>query len=257
VFSGPLDEPVTLPPLADLTMAKSVSNPTPNVGDTITFTVTLADNGPDLATGLIVSDPLPGGLTFVSAAPSQGSYNPATGLWSVVAVAVGAPLTLQVTATVVSPNPVTNTAAINHSDQFDPVPGNNTASATATPQQADIAVPKSVDYASPIFGWPVTHTITVSNRGQDAATDVIVADPLAGGLTLVSVAPTQGSYDGTSGLWSVGTLANGASDVLRITAHIAAGGTIVNTATARADQFDPTLSNNRASASVTVLLAGG
>jgi hypothetical protein len=54
----------------------------------------------------------------------------------------------------------------------------------------------------------------VSNRGQDTATDVVVADPLAGGLTLVSAAATQGSYDRTSGLWSVDTLANGASDVL-------------------------------------------
>ena len=37
VASGPLDEPVTIPPQADLALTKTVSNPTPNVGDTITL----------------------------------------------------------------------------------------------------------------------------------------------------------------------------------------------------------------------------
>ena len=54
-----------------------MSNPTPNVGDTITFTVTLTNNGPNAATSVQVTDLLPAGLTFVSATPSQGTYDPA------------------------------------------------------------------------------------------------------------------------------------------------------------------------------------
>ena len=60
-------------------MTKTVSNPTPNVGDPITFTVTLTNQGPDAATGVQVTDLLPAGLSFVSANPSQGSYNSGTG----------------------------------------------------------------------------------------------------------------------------------------------------------------------------------
>ena len=85
---------------------------------------------------MTVSDPLPAGLQFVSATPSQGTYDPATGLWSVGAVSTHAAPTLTITAKVISPTAETNSAAITHSDQFDPDPANNRAGATVTPQPA-------------------------------------------------------------------------------------------------------------------------
>src|SRR5262249_25162870 len=110
------------PQQADLQVSKVVSNPTPNVGDTITYTITLFDNRPEPAPNVTVPDALPAGVAFVSAAPSRGSYDPATGVWTVGTVAVGSPQTLVLTATVVSPNPAANTATVTHTDQFDPNP---------------------------------------------------------------------------------------------------------------------------------------
>ncbi len=110
-----------------------MSNATPNVGDKITFTVTLSDNGPDPATSVQVTDLLPAGVTFVSATPSQGSYNAASGVWTVGTVNPGVPQTLGITGTVVSSTPQTNTATISHADQFDPNTANNTASDTIVP----------------------------------------------------------------------------------------------------------------------------
>src|SRR5262249_28741752 len=156
-------------PHADLALAKSVSDATPNVGDTITFTITLTNIGPDDATGVQVTDLLPPGLTFVSASPG-GAYNSNTGLWTVGAVAGGGVATLQIQATVTSPDAQTNTATITHSDQFDPDTGNNTASKTTTPQQADLAVGKSVSNPTPNVGDTITYTITVTNNGPDIAT---------------------------------------------------------------------------------------
>jgi uncharacterized repeat protein (TIGR01451 family) len=51
---------------ADLAILKSVSDSKPNNGDTITYTVKVANTGPDTATGVFVTDVLPGGLTFDS-----------------------------------------------------------------------------------------------------------------------------------------------------------------------------------------------
>ncbi len=121
---------VTVPQQADLALTKTTSDPTPNVGDTVTFTVTLSDNGPDAATNAEVTDLLPAGLSFVSDTPSQGTYDSTTGLWTVGTVVVGSPQTLMIVATVTSANPQTNTATITHADQFDPNTGNNTATAS-------------------------------------------------------------------------------------------------------------------------------
>jgi uncharacterized repeat protein (TIGR01451 family) len=241
----------TLTPQADLAITKVVSDPRPKVGDTVTFTVTLANNGPSLATDVQVSDPLPPGLTFVSATPSQGAYSGGTGLWTVGTVASGAQAVLQLQAHVVSPNAETNTATITHSDQPDPNPNNNSGSASVTPQQADLAVTKTVSNARPNVGDLITFTVTLTNHGPDAAGGVGVSDPLPVGLAFVSATMSQGWYDSSSGLWTVGSVANGASVVLTLSARVTDPGARSNTAAvASSDQFDPNPSNNQATAGV-------
>jgi uncharacterized repeat protein (TIGR01451 family) len=124
---------LTTPLAADLAVSETVSNPAPNVGDQVTFTVTLSDNGPNTATGVQVTDLLPAGVSLVATNTSQGSYDSATGAWFVGTVSPGLPQTLSLTGTVVSPTAQTNTAAISHADQFDPDTANNTASVTIVP----------------------------------------------------------------------------------------------------------------------------
>ncbi len=240
------------PQQADLALAKTVSNPTPNVGDSVTFTVTLTNNGPNTATGVQVSDLLPAGLSFTSATPSQGTYDPATGLWTVGTVVVGTPQTLVIEATVDSPSPQTNTATISASDQFDPNPGNNTASATVTPEQADLAVTKTVSNPTPNVGDSVTFTVTLTNNGPNTATGVQVSDLLPAGLSFTSATPSQGTYDPATGLWTVGTVVVGTPQTLVIEATVDSPSPQTNTATISAsDQFDPNPGNNTASATVT------
>src|SRR5262249_44965487 len=140
------------PQEADLALSKTVNQPRPNVGDTITYTLTLLDTGPSTATNVQVTDLLPAGLTFVSSAPSQASYNATTGVWTVGTVTIATPQTLTIMARVVSANLQTNVANVTHSDQFDPDPNNNTASATVTPQQADLALTKTVSDPTPNVG---------------------------------------------------------------------------------------------------------
>jgi uncharacterized repeat protein (TIGR01451 family) len=240
------------PQQADLALAKAVSNATPNVGDTITYTITLTNAGPDPATNVTVNDVLPAGLTFISATPSQGAYNSATGLWTVGTVTTATAQTLTFTARVVSPDAQTNTATISHSDQYDPNPGNNQANVTTTPQQADLAVAKSVSDATPNVGDTITYTVTVSNAGPDAATNVQVTDLLPAGLTFVSATPSQGTYSNTSGLWAVGTVADGGAAALHIQATVTSPGAETNTATiSHSDQFDPDTGNNTGTVTTT------
>src|SRR5262249_12167320 len=139
-------------------VGKQVSDPTPNVGDTITYTVIVTNDGPDTATGVALQDVLPTGVTYKSSAATAGSYNPATRTWTVGSVAVGTTETLIITAQVSSANPAANTASISAADQFDPNAGNNSATASTNPQEADLALAKTVDEATPNVGDTVTFT---------------------------------------------------------------------------------------------------
>lgn len=242
---------VTVTPLiADLGVTTIVSNAMPSVGGSVTFTTTLTNNGPSSATAVTGTDVLPAGLTFVSAAPSQGTYNPASGLWTVGTMLNGASVTLAIQATVAAPSPRTNTFTITHSDQFDPVTANNSASITVTPT-ADLAVTKTVNNASPLVGATVSFTITLRNNGPSTATNVAGTDLLPAGLSFVSASPSQGSYASVTGAWAVGTMASGATATLVVHAGVTAAGPKTNTVTVAASETDPALGNNTASATVT------
>lgn len=84
----------------DLELSKTVDNETPNIGDQITFTLTV-DNVSDVnATGVQVEDLLPAGYSFVSAL-GNGTYDDSTGLWDVGSIDSGTSATLDITVTVV------------------------------------------------------------------------------------------------------------------------------------------------------------
>ncbi|HUP00815.1 MAG TPA: invasin domain 3-containing protein, partial [Gemmatimonadota bacterium] len=86
---------------ADLSISVEVSDDEPSEGETVVYTVTVRNDGPDDAAGVAVSDNLPPDrLTFVSAEASQGTYSSASGVWNVGALARGASATLEITVTV-------------------------------------------------------------------------------------------------------------------------------------------------------------
>jgi len=234
---------------ADLAVVKTVSDTIPNVGDTVTFTVTLTNNGPDAATNVTVGDPLPAGLQLVSATPSEGTYNGTTGTWTVGTVTTAVPQTLLISATVISPAAQTNVATVTHSDELDPNPSNNTGSATETPQLADLALVKTVSDPTPDVGDTIAFTVTLSNDGPDTATNGTVTDVLPSGLNFVSATPSQGNYNIGNGLWTVGTVTTTTAQTLTITATVISPYAQTNVATiSHSDQFDPDKSNNSASA---------
>nr|CAA6799800.1 MAG: Unknown protein [uncultured Thiotrichaceae bacterium]CAA6799806.1 MAG: Unknown protein [uncultured Thiotrichaceae bacterium] len=84
----------------DLDLTKVVSPDEAAQGDTVTYTLTLRNDGPDDAADVEVTDQLPGGITYVSDNASQGNYNSGTGIWVVGALANGATATLTIEVTV-------------------------------------------------------------------------------------------------------------------------------------------------------------
>ncbi len=108
----------TVQPVVDIAINKTVDTATPVEGETIVYTVTANNLGPNNATGVQVTDALPAGVTYVSS--NQPSYVPP--LWTIGNLNSSQTLTLNITTTVnvmTAGNTYTNTAtvtAVNESD---------------------------------------------------------------------------------------------------------------------------------------------
>ncbi|MDQ6531411.1 gliding motility-associated C-terminal domain-containing protein [Flavobacterium sp. LHD-85] len=241
---------VPVPTSADLSLTKTVNNPTPLVGSQVTFSVQITNSGPQEANGVTVTDLLPSGYTYVSYSATTGSYDSTTGLWDVGNMPITDSYTLQITAIVNASGNYTNSAEITASSQPDPdsTPNNGVtteddyAEATTIPvtASADLSLTKTVNNTTPLVGSQVTFSLQVNNAGPQAADGVAVTDLLPSGYTYASYSATAGSYDSATGIWTVGNIAIGATHTLQITAVVNATGNYTNTTEITAsNQPDP------------------
>ena len=245
-------------PSADLAINKNTNTTSVAPGATFSYTIAVTNNGPDAAANVVMTDILPAQLQFVSITTPAGfnCVTPAVnanGTVTCTAATLANGATANFTLTVrVSPSAtsgsVTNSATV-VSTTADSTPANGTdpapAVAIAAPT-ADLAVTKTTASSTLTTGNSVTYTITVTNNGPSAATNVIVTDDLPAGLTFVSATPSQGTCNASDPIsCNVGTLNNGASATISVVANVTAtSGTIANTASADGTETDPVGGNN-------------
>ena len=249
----------------DILVTKTVNDTTPDVGDTVTFTVKAKNVGTAdaRATGLVVTDLLPAGLTYTGhTAPAGTTYTSGTGEWNIGTLLDNVERTLTITATVdpgTSGFTLVNTASVTAIDQ--PVQGvaADTASATLIVNAPDIQVLKTVSNSPWNENQNLTYTITVKNIGNAPASGVKISDLLPGVMTYVSDTPDVGTYDEVTGVWDIGTLSVNQEEKLLIVAYPNTGtsGTdITNTASLLdLNENDSNLANNSASAAILVATA--
>ena len=243
----------------DLQVTIAVDNATPNEKDTITYSISLTNNGPVNATGVTVYDALPNGVTYVSSTASQGSYDPGTGDWTVGDIDNGAQSTLTIKATVNTGTgalAIDNSTQIIYADQPDSNLNNNSVKASLTVNGAELDLTNSVDTVTPSEGGTVTYYVTVTNNGPLKATGIVITDILPAGVTYTSSTADQGTYDTSTGIWTVGDITNAASSTLTIKVTVNTGTSkqkiTSHAAITHADQPDGTPENNTGATTITV-----
>ena len=246
-----LDEAVTVEDDADLVTVKTLASGdnTPAEGDTVSFAIEVTNGGTAQATNVSLIDSLPAGITFVSSSVTQGSYNSATGLFTIGTLNAGSTATLTLTGTVdvgQGGNTITNITTAAAGDQPDPsTAGDDLDEAVNVEADADLVTVKTLASGdnTPVEGDTVSFAIEVTNNGTAQATNVSLTDSLPAGITFVSSSVTQGSYNSATGLFTIGTLNAGSSAILTLTGTVdvgQGGNTITNITTAAAgDQPDP------------------
>jgi uncharacterized repeat protein (TIGR01451 family) len=234
---------------ADVALTKSDSPDPVVVGQTLTYSLTATNNGPDNATGVAITDTLPDSVTFVSATPSQGSCTgEATVTCSLGSIANGANATVEIKVTPNTAKTITNSATAT-SNEADPNTENNTSTEDTVVQEApsgaDVSVTQT-DSSDPVADTDtLTYTLTIANAGPGAATNVTLTDTLPGSVTLISVTPVQGTCTGTTVITcELGTIASGDSTTVQIRVNPDKRETITNVASVTADQQDPDTANN-------------
>ena len=138
--------------IADLVTVKTLvsGDATPEEGDTVTFEITVTNDGAAQATNVSLTDLLPGGLTAtaLNGSITQGSYDAATGLFSIGTLNIGetAVLTLEGTVDVgEGGNTITNITTAATGDQIDPsTVGDDLDEAVVVDNIADLVTVKAL-----------------------------------------------------------------------------------------------------------------
>lgn len=233
---------------ADLAVSLSVNPSTIFDGDTFTYTVTVVNNGPSSATGVLLTNTLPVGVVLISPTSSQGTV---TVLGNQVVCSLGTLTNASSAVTTLKVQAVAEGALMETSqvtaDQTDPVAGNNTASVTVVVgPTADLGV-SVVENPNPVvLNSNLTYFVTVTNRGPSVATGVLLTFALDPSLTFVSASLSQGTGSLNGNTWTavIGTMASGGA--VQVTLRAAAGipGSVVSVASVVGKQPDRNQSNN-------------
>ncbi len=214
-----------------LTITKSADSLSLSPGDTVTYTITYANDSSIDASNAVITDILPAGLT-IGSVNDGGSYNAGnrTITWNVGNLVAGSgPYTVSFTATVDDPYPagasvpLVNTGTID-SDQTDPA-DSSIAIFVDTPRPG-LSLVKSadkplVDPQAAAPGNQVTFAIGYANDGTAEATNVVISDNIPSGFTYQSASPAPASAPLVGGTgtvtWTIGTVTAGATGSVSLT----------------------------------------
>ena len=271
-----------------LDIVKSIDDATPHLGQVVTYTITITHAAASNAGAfdLVLGDALPAGMSLIASSVSvtgAGIVSDTSadgGDMNLVLdqLAPGGTATITYRATVTSDvgliggtfgggdDSFTNTVNLT----YDTRPGTNanertdvtSASVIATVVGADLSVTKDDGAVSVSPGGRLTYTITVTNNGTDAATNVVVTDALRAGLARFNNAlSTPGATRTSAGVaYTIPSIAAGQSVVLTIVADLNATAgpgieAFTNVVTVVHAEADPTPADNTATDSDALIAA--
>ncbi len=265
-LSGEDDQDTAAVLTADLSLEKTASSSEAVADDTITFVLTVTNEGDETATGVGVQDTLPTGFGTITNISDQGILAESDRVvWNGLTVLPGESIELSFDAVVQAytggENEYLNRAEIIASDLLDPdsTPNNSKEGLDEDDQASfevrfpstDLSLVKSVNNANPGIGEEVVFSINVSNNGDTDASTIGIEELLPSGYRFVNAQTTEGSYDAVSNFWSIPLLNAGNSAALELTVEVLKTGTYLNQVQlAYLDQIDLNDTNNNAEANL-------
>jgi uncharacterized repeat protein (TIGR01451 family) len=218
---------------ADLSISKTTGTPTVNVGDAVTYQLTVTNAGPDDVTGAEIEDTVPSaitGVTWTCTASTNANCGTASGSGNTITLTAdlqaGETVTIAIsgtanatgthtnTGTVAAPTGVIDPDTTTNSDSVD-----ITVNAVVSTPEADLTISKTTGTPTVTVGNNVTYQLTVTNTGPDDVAGAEIEDTVPSaitGVTWICTASTNANC---------GT-ASGSSNTIALTADLQAGETV-------------------------------
>ena len=232
---------ITVP---EIITVKEVNSSDIHIGDEITYTITVSNPGKINATNVVIRDILPEGLKFINAS-NGGVYDPVTGIitW-ILNITANSTVDLTADVCVNKSGNITNTVNV----------GNKTSNCTIESGDiVDLEIHIVADKSEIYVGDNVVYTVTVINNGPSDAINTIANILIPNTLSILSYNATKGTFDITSGNWSIGNLTNGEKVVLTFVAKALNEGNSTVYVNVTSETFEVTMENNYDNVTVKVL----
>lgn len=246
------NESVNAVKIADLSVIKLINNSNPNYNDLIKWTIIVSNNGPNMATGVIVNDLLPKSVEYISSYLSKGFYNPVNGIWDVGNLNAGEKLQLNIVSKIVKTGDITNVVNVKGNEKDSNLTNNHFEKSVHVKPAADLSIEKSVSKQEVNINDLIEYVIEITNNGPDSAENIKVSELLNPNLKVISFESTKGNFNNTNNVLTIDSLAYGEKVRLTINAAANACGKFENKVAVSSDTFDYDKSNNQDGTSVFV-----
>jgi large repetitive protein len=231
---------------ADLQITKQDMIDPVRAGELLTYIITINNAGPSNASGVMVSDSLPVGVTLQSATSSQGSCILSQCNLGGIAAIGRATITMTVSVDPSATGVIANTATLS-ANETDPNMANNSAQVTtAIVRAADLSIQKT-GTPEPVFaGKNLAYRLQISNQGPSSADGVHMVDALPSQVSFVSAPPGCSHTSGTVDCM-LGRMLPDSSLIMTITVQVnlATTGLITNIASVSSTAVELIPSNNQ------------
>lgn len=246
------NESVNAVKIADLSVIKLINNSNPNYNDLIKWTIIVSNNGPNMATGVIVNDLLPKSVEYISSYLSKGFYNPVNGIWDVGNLNAGEKLQLNIVSKIVKTGDITNVVNVKGNEKDSNLTNNHFEKSVHVKPAADLSIEKSVSKQEVNINDLIEYVIEITNNGPDSAENIKVSELLNPNLKVISFESTKGNFNNTNNVLTIDSLVDGEKVRLTINAAANVCGNFENKVVVSSDTFDYDKSNNHDGASVFV-----
>lgn len=246
------NESVNAVKIADLSVIKLINNSNPNYNDLIKWTIIVSNNGPNMATGVIVNDLLPKSVEYISSYLSKGFYNLVNGIWDVGNLNAGEKLQLNIVSKIVKTGDITNVVNVKGNEKDSNLTNNHFEKSVHVKPAADLSIEKSVSKQEVNINDLIEYVIEITNNGPDSAENIKVSELLNPNLKVISFESTKGNFNNTNNVLTIDSLVNGEKVRLTINAAANACGKFENKVAVSSDTFDYDKSNNQDGTSVFV-----